>query len=364
MIPVLSFKGKSIAEAWEGALLLLWQHGTTIQTQYDLEPNTGTVFPPSKDAMMTMIVENSLAEPRFHVGIPGDPSYFGDYFVEVVEGGRDHWVRKTPDGEEWPYTYSGRLREWGNYLNFAWVDEAFGGDSWTHLAYRQSGPKEGTFVSHPVEPFDQISFIVDQLASSPYTRRAVAVTGFPPGDAACDDPPCLRELWLRGHFVDGIVSVDMHTKWRSRDAWKASLFNMYAMTEIHREIVGRVRARFDGTDWTLADCPRCGMNLYRKVANRGDEADNWWCDTQQQGGHDGKGGCGLSPFDFRVGAYVDTSDSFHIYGQDHENFEQKFLPITKRPPEKKYWDLSQEPYASMVEEGRARAKEQIAHKPR
>ena len=113
MIPVLQARGRSIAIAWENALKLLWERGEEIRTQYDYEPNTGQTFPPSKDAMMTIIVEEALAEPRLHVALEGGPAELAGYKLEVVEGIKDHWVKRKPSDTEWSYTYHGRLAAYG-----------------------------------------------------------------------------------------------------------------------------------------------------------------------------------------------------------------------------------------------------------
>jgi len=386
MIPCLETRGKNIVEVWDQALLSLWEKGMAIRTQYDYDPNTGVMKPPSKDCSMRMIVESSLAEPRLHICLEGGPGELGDYETEVVLGLKDDWVKDStdPDDKRWTYTYHGRLASYGNRLNFASSISNPGRslEGWTSLAYSRPvfewrggggyyndpGYRVDTFDHEEIKPFDQIEFIVDQLVKAPYTRRAVAMTGFPPADALADDPPCLRQIWCRGYYEDGVLKIDMHTHWRSRDAWGAALFNMYALTELHRDICSRVQDRIGTSD--SGSCPVCGGNLkdvwaipIEKTAlpgfypPAGDSKAYRHCDT-----------CDLNPYLVVPGAYLDESDSFHVYGTDMGDFEERFIrgvhgldPKTGErvsdpmPFDRRFKDLSSEPWSQMLEDGRQKA---------
>ena len=165
-----------------------------------------------------------------------------------------------------------------------------------------------------IEPFDQIQHIVDTLAEAPFSHRAVASTAFPPADATCDDPPCLRELWMRGYEDEdeGVLKVDAHTHWRSNDAWGASLFNMFALTELQRDI-----------------CSRLQEKLGRQV---------------------------------RAGAYVHTADSYHIYGNDMKDFQDKFLTSLELPESRRFWDLSTPTMAELMAEGEVKERRLAAQR--
>ena len=80
-IPVLTAKGKGIAEAWENSLVLLNKKGCDIKTMYD-KPDD----PPSKDATMMITIMNPLAEPMIHKDFPGGLEDLQEYVMEVVEG--------------------------------------------------------------------------------------------------------------------------------------------------------------------------------------------------------------------------------------------------------------------------------------
>ena len=57
-VPVLYAEGKSLAEAWENAVALLFKEGCRVKTSYD-KPGD----PPSIEATLTYVVNEPLAEP-------------------------------------------------------------------------------------------------------------------------------------------------------------------------------------------------------------------------------------------------------------------------------------------------------------
>jgi thymidylate synthase len=127
-----------------------------------------------------------------------------------------------------------------------------------------------------------------KLSSAPYSRRAQAITWNPAIDPITDDPPCLQRIWARlVRREDGTYSLNMNTHWRSRDAYKASFMNIFALTDLQRVMAEGI-----------------SKSMGSKVA---------------------------------VGRYVDISDSFHIYGSYADEFKN-FLKISKqRTFEEKTW---------------------------
>ena len=105
-IPVLTARGKGIAEAWENSLIALNREGCDIKTMYD-KPSD----PPSKDATMLVEIEDPFAEPMIHKDFPGGPEDLQEYTMEVVEGIKNHLVRDPSDPQDtrWEYTYNERL---------------------------------------------------------------------------------------------------------------------------------------------------------------------------------------------------------------------------------------------------------------
>jgi len=203
-IPVLSAEGRSIAEAWENALVTLYRSGCDIKTQYDKPED-----PPSKDATMVLTVHEPLAEPMIHRDFPGGFDELQEYVMEVCEGIKDHCVRDpgNPTDTRWEYTYHQRL-----------------------FAYEVPG----------AGVTDQIEHICRRLAETPYTRRAQAVTWKVWEDAACYDPACLQSVWCRITAEDDCRTLSMNVRFRSNDAYKAAFMNIFALVRLQLMIAARI----------------------------------------------------------------------------------------------------------------------------
>ncbi len=201
-IPVITIRGKTLPEVWEESVIVAWKQGIEIATQYDKEGD-----PPSKDCAMVMVVQDPMAEPRIHRAIPGGLEDLEIYRQEVVDGIHDHWV-DTNDPAKWDYTYHGKLFDY-------WVGD---------------------------QAIDQINnYLIPAIAKVPYSRRVQAVTWQAWHDPGLADPPCLQRLWVRMLKNDaGIYVLNMHTYWRSRDAYKAAFMNMFAMVSLQEMIANKV----------------------------------------------------------------------------------------------------------------------------
>ena len=215
---VLRVAGTSLPVTWERAVMACVEMGCSISTQYDREGD-----PPSKDCMMTMVVNDPLREPMIHSFMPGGPSDLQEYCMEVIDGIHDHWISKKVGDNCWSYTYHQRIA-------------------------------------------DQIEIMLKQLKEAPFTRRAQAVALHVIEDNLLDDPPCLQRVWIR---IFG-EEMTMHTYWRSRDALKAAFMNAFVFILWGKKIAKTLGVRFV--------------------------------------------------------QYVDTSDSFHVYGKDLEDYRNKFQP--------------------------------------
>lgn len=245
-IPVIKVEGKTLPEAWEKAVLATWKDGLDIRTEYD-KPGD----PESKDCTMIIVVDEPMSEPRIHRAFPGGLDDLEVYRQEVVYGIHDHWIK--PEEGKWTYTYHQRLASFGP-------------------------------ASKPV---DQIQYIIDKLSKAPHSRRAQGITWDPNMDPFTDDPPCLQRIWFRLVENGPKYALDMNTHWRSRDAYKASFMNMFALTDLQR---------------TIAEA------ISKKMKK-----------------------------DVAVGRYVDISDSFHIYGSYAAEFKNFVKTVTERPFEEKTW---------------------------
>ena len=244
-IPVLSAEGEGIAQAWENSLKTLYAQGCDVKTQYDKPADR-----PSKDATMIVTVRDPLAEPMIHRDLPGGFEELEEYVMEVCDGIKDHCVRDPNDAADtrWEYTYHQRL-------------------------FRYEIPT-GAVV-------DQIEHVCRQLAETPHTRRAQAVTWKVWEDSSCYDPACLQSIWCRITGDGQERWLSMNVRFRSNDAYKAAFMNMFALVQLQ----GRIAAR---------------------VAE-------------------------LSGMPLRLGRYCHLADSYHIYGSNLAEFEARFLgALTRR----------------------------------
>jgi len=235
-------KARTLPEAWEQAVRACWEKGARFRTQYD-KPDD----PESRDVACLIHVSEPFAEPRIHKAFPGGLEDLEVYRAEVLYGVHDHWI--APEEGKWEYTYHERLR-----------------------AYKVPGREE---------PIDQIAEVVRMLKETPYTRRAQAVTWQAWNDLGIRDPACLQRMWFRVEEGRGgredRLNLAIHI--RSNDAFKAAFMNMYAFTELQREVA---------------------------------------CEL------------GVEP-----GEYVHVADSFHIYGSYFAEFEG-FLRLVEKRPDRYY----------------------------
>jgi thymidylate synthase len=101
--PVIAVSGRTLPEAWQNAMLSLFEGGFDTATSFDRAGD-----PQSKDATVLVTVEEPFAEPRLHKkAIPAGLEELEIYRLEVVAGVHDHWINRF--GEEWNYTYHERL---------------------------------------------------------------------------------------------------------------------------------------------------------------------------------------------------------------------------------------------------------------
>jgi thymidylate synthase len=210
-VPVLTVKADCLPEAWEKAVLAVWNQGVEVRTEYD-KPND----PPSRDATVVITVADPFAQPRIHKNFPGGPAELEAYRQEVCDGIHDHWI--DPAGGKWTYTYHERL-----------------------FAYCPVDDLSSAAPAKPFVPFDQIDYVVRKCSETFHTRRAQATTWMPTADPVTNDPPCLQRLWFRIIEDERARPVlNMNSHWRSRDLYKAWFMNAYALTDLQRIIAGRI----------------------------------------------------------------------------------------------------------------------------
>jgi len=220
-IPVLTVSERTLAQAYEKALLELHTHGVRFKTQYDKLDD-----PPSIDATMDITVLEPNADPMIHKAFPGGIEDLKEYTMELM-GAKDHWVKNIndPNDTRWEYTYHGRLAAYG-----AWR-ELVGGKS------QQTG-----FFN-----INQIDIVIDKLAKQPFTRQAQMITWMPNLDNTCYDPPCLQSLWYRIlEDEQGVYWLNCNVRFRSNDAWGASFMNMFGFIQFNNGIIAAGVAKKTG----------------------------------------------------------------------------------------------------------------------
>ncbi len=210
-IPTIYITAKCLPQAWEKAVLAVWDNGIQIKTQYDRPDD-----PPSRDCSAMIVVEDPFAEPRVHKNFPGGPAELESYRQEVVNGLHDHWI--DPAAGKWTYTYHERL-----------------------FAYRPVENIRDPKSPRPFRAVNQIQYIIDSLAATAHTRRAQAITWMPTADPQTEDPPCLQRIWCRlTQDENNQWRLNMNTHWRSRDLYKAWFMNVYALTDLQKIIAGKI----------------------------------------------------------------------------------------------------------------------------
>jgi len=215
-IPVIAITARCLPEAWEKAVLAVWDNGLEIKTQYDKAADM-----PSKDATVVITVTEPFAEPRIHKNFPGGPAELEAYRQEVVNGIHDHWI--DPAAGKWTYTYHERL-----------------------FAYCPVEEIRNAKSRKPFRKVNQIQYIIDSLSAVNHTRRAQAITWMPTADPQTDDPPCLQRIWCR--LVanrSGGLSLNMNTHWRSRDLYKAWFMNVYAFTDLQKTFADQISLKIN-----------------------------------------------------------------------------------------------------------------------
>lgn len=185
--PTIVVSGLHLAEVWERAVEEVYRRGVEVPTEYGCK---------AREASLLMVVEKPFSEPRMHRGDVFAVVGLKDYLKEVLEGTLDSKVKEG----RLSYTYHERLFSYGE------------------------------------SKINQIEAVVEKLKSTPYTRRAQAVTWIPNIDLKSNSPPCLQRLWFK--VYDGRLT--MHSEWRSRDLFRAAHMNMLAMTELQKRIAEKL----------------------------------------------------------------------------------------------------------------------------
>jgi len=217
-IPQILVEGEILPEVWEKSLDALWNNGCdSFKESYKFETKKDKI----KECSIRMVIKQPLKEPRFHLEW-GRVEDFNEYSDDVILGKKDYLIGKAYD-----YTYHDRIFQ---------------------------------YKPNTTNTIDQVKYIIEKLRETPYTNRAQAVTWMTWKDEHPEvGPPCLQIIWCK--IINNFL--ELHTYWRSRDAFSAAPMNMWALINLQKIIAERVGVK--------------------------------------------------------VGQYVDTSESYHIY---EENFQR------------------------------------------
>ena len=132
---------------------------------------------------------------------------------------------------------------------------------------------------------NQLDNMVNKLAENPYSRRAQAITWDIEEDNKLNDPPCVQSIW--GRIVND--KFCMNVRIRSNDAYRAAPMNLFAFTMLQQKMAQQIST-----------------------------------ETRKN---------------IRVGRLCWMADSYHIYGKDLKEFEQRFLKsIEKRTFEERTFE--------------------------
>lgn len=226
-IPVIYVQKKSLAEAYEEALVNLYKHGIEFKTQYD-KPGD----PLSLDCTMDITILEPESDPMIHMAFPGGIDDLKEYVLEL-KGYKDHWVKNINDTNDtrWEYTYHGRLENYG---------------IWKEL-------KDGKSVETGAFKINQIEGVIEKLSRQPFTRQAQMITWMPNLDPDCYDPPCLQSLWYRIIEDDSEIQwLNCNIRFRSNDAWGANFMNMFGFIQFNRDIIAAGISERTGKEVKLA----------------------------------------------------------------------------------------------------------------
>ncbi len=220
-IPVITVCEKSLAQAFESALVTLYKRGIRFRTQYD-KPGD----PESLDCTLNLTIEEPESEPMIHMAFPGGIEQLKEYVLEL-KGFKDHWVKNIndPDDTRWEYTYHGRMEKYG-----IWMEKESG-----------KSTEKGPFK------INQVETVINKLVTQPFTRQAQIITWMPNLDDDCYDPPCLQSLWYR--IIEdekGICWLNCNIRFRSNDAWGASFMNMFGFIQFNKEVIAAEVAKRSG----------------------------------------------------------------------------------------------------------------------
>jgi len=219
-VPTIFISAKTIPEAWQKAMVDLWEKGMDVPTSFDAKGD-----PKSKDATVLIEVQEPFAEPRFHKNFPASFESLEHYRLEVTHGVHDHWIERF--GTKWNYTYHERLRNYdsGDGKKIDQLENM--------MAIIENKVKEARKKGEDLDITN---------------RRFQIITWIPNVDPFIIDPPCLQRLHFRlapEDETEKSYKLNLNTSWRSRDGYKGWLMNVEGMTQLQRIVAEELSERTD-----------------------------------------------------------------------------------------------------------------------
>lgn len=269
-IPILHVEGDSLAHVYEQALISLYSRGIRMKTQYDKPED-----PPSIDCTMNMTVLDPLSDPMIHKFFIGSIADLREYVYEL-EGLKDCICRNEndPDDTRWEYLYSSRMTNYGTWLERTKLGEDGPVDPGFEIVAQYSngscGIRSGNFNTNQVEA------VIEKLVRQPFTRQAQIITWMPNMDLKAYDPACLQSLHFRLVKEENKFTLNTNIRFRSNDSTRANFMNFFGFIQfIKNKILNPIQDKL-------------GVEVeYGRI--------NW------------------------------QADSFHMYGCEIKNFEDRLL---------------------------------------
>lgn len=264
LIPVLAVRGRTIAEAWELGMLALASYGMPLRTQYD---------------------NHTVSEATGEITYLDPPSMDSSMTLVIEEPFGDPMIHRCFPGG--PADLEEYRQEVVEGIKDSWIrDQSNPNDKRWEYTYHERmfsykvpawKAKSNTNMVMPyLKQFDQFEEVAKQLAKCFFTRRAQMVLWKVWEDNWIDDPACMQSLWFRiMKDSAGVQRLNMNVRFRSRDAYGAAFMNCFAIAHLMKRMAERV------------------SELIKEPVT--------------------------------LGRYVDTSDSFHIYGSKLLDFQSRFL---------------------------------------
>jgi thymidylate synthase len=222
---------------------------------------------------------------------PGDPlSIDATMNITYLEPDKDPMIHKAfPGGiedlKEYVMELEGAKDHWVKCINdpsdtrweYTYHGRLAGYGTWKNKYNGYSEVWMGT-------PFNQVEAVVAKLAAEPFTRQAQMITWMPKLDLKCYDPPCLQSIWFRMTEDDGTWYLNTNIRFRSNDAWGAHFMNVFGFVQFIKDlIIEPLQA--------MTDHP------------------------------------------IKMGRINWQADSFHIYGKDIQQAEERLFNRVKKPLE-------------------------------